>query len=135
MTDIRVVTPDPSTSDHDTISDDAVILTHPLVFDRPIETPVLVLRSHDSGIGIARAALDDGTVITYTYHASPIPSPTELKVRFDAAKAAHLARKTDLLSRATSVKNTVTDNMSMKELKAAVLALQAQIEILSGRMP
>jgi hypothetical protein len=76
---------------------EAIRKATPIPYDQPIETPALVLTSHDGGLGIAQAALDDGTVITYTYHASPIPSPEVLRARFEAARDKHLAAKNKAL--------------------------------------
>ena len=63
----------------------------PIVYDQPIETPSIVLRSHEGNIGVV--ASDDGDLVTFTYHASPIPEPGEIKARKDAAVAARKAAK------------------------------------------
>lgn len=106
----------------------------PWIWDSPIEVPVLVFTSKDAGIGVAQAALDDGSVITFTYHASPIPDPAVIRQRFLDAKAAHDAAK----ALGASTKATATANIgaanSVPELRAAVLDLQAQINALEARI-
>ena len=65
----------------------------PIVYDQPIETPSIVLQSHEGNIGVGVVASDDGDLVTFTYHASPIPEPGEIKARKDAAVAARKAAK------------------------------------------
>ena len=68
-------------------------LNTPIVYDRPLETPSLVLQSHEGLLGVGVVATDEGDLVTYTYHASPIPSAAEIKARKDAAITAHKAAK------------------------------------------
>lgn len=61
----------------------------PIVFERPVETPALVLQSWTAKIGYGLAMSDDGQLLTYVEHASPGISPEERAARIAAAKAAH----------------------------------------------
>jgi hypothetical protein len=77
---------------------EAIRKATPIPYDQPIETPALVLTSHDGGLGIAQAALDNGEIVTYTYHASPIPSPEVLRERFEKARDKRMANRAKALA-------------------------------------
>jgi len=76
-----------------TAAAEAERINTPIVYDQPIETPSIVLQSHEGNIGVGVVASDDGDLVTFTYHASPIPEPGEIKARKDAAVAARKAAK------------------------------------------
>jgi hypothetical protein len=65
----------------------------PMVFDQPFEMPALVLSSQSQGLGVGVCATDDGDLVTFTYHASPVPEAAEIKRRIAQAVADHKARK------------------------------------------
>jgi len=65
----------------------------PLVWDQPFEIPALVLQSQSQGMGVGVVATDEGDLVTFTYHASPVPSATEIKQRIAEAIATHKATK------------------------------------------
>jgi hypothetical protein len=108
----------------------------PLVFDQPIELPAAVLLSHASGIGVGVIASDAGELVTFTYHASPIPSPAEIAARKDAAIAARAAARAAAAevvteSRAAGSAAAAAGN-SLPALRAAVEKLAAAVEKLAG---
>jgi hypothetical protein len=59
--------------------------TTPIIYDQPIEAPLLSLISQANGVGVGIVALDDGTLATFTVHASPWPNPTNLAAKIKAA--------------------------------------------------
>lgn len=65
----------------------------PIPYDQPIEVPSLVLQSHEGLMGVGVVATDQGDLVTFTYHASPVPAPEEIKARKDAAILAYKAAK------------------------------------------
>ena len=65
----------------------------PLVWDQPFEIPALVLASQSQGLGVGVVATDDGDLVTFTYHASPVPEAVEIKRRIAQAVSEHKARK------------------------------------------
>ncbi len=65
----------------------------PIVYDQPIEMPALVLQSQTLGQGVGLVATDEGDLVTFTYHASPVPESAVIKARIADAIAAHKAAK------------------------------------------
>jgi len=65
----------------------------PIVYDQPLELPSLVLTSQTLGQGVGVVATDEGDLVTFTYHASPVPPAAEIKARIAEAIAAHKAAK------------------------------------------
>ena len=65
----------------------------PRVFDQPFEMPALVLQSQTLGLGVGLVATDEGDLVTFTYHASPVPEAAVIKQRIADAIAAHKAAK------------------------------------------
>lgn len=104
----------------------------PIQFSAPIEAPAIVFRSITNGIGVAQVARDDGTVVTVTWHASPVPSKAVLDQRIRDAFAAHDASKTVLSNKAASVRGN--SGNSVAALRQQVLDLQAQIDAIQERL-
>jgi hypothetical protein len=59
----------------------------PIVYDQPLETPMVSLLSHDAGKGVGIVATDDGNIATVIVHESPWPDADALKAKVDAAIA------------------------------------------------
>lgn len=102
----------------------------PLVFDQPIETPVLVLQSETAGVGVGIIADDAGALIPFTYHASPVPSPAEIRARKDAALAARQATKLTIAAKGAQFKSENAAANSVPRLRAALVSLQEQVAAL-----
>jgi len=99
----------------------------PLVFDQPLETPALVLQSHEAEIGVGVIADDDGALLTFAYHASPIPSPSEIKARKDAAKAKRSAAKAVVIDKGVEFRNANASANNVPAMRAALVILQEQM--------
>jgi hypothetical protein len=65
----------------------------PMVFDQPFEMPALVLQSQTLGQGVGLVATDEGDLVTFTYHASPVPEAAVIRQRIADAIAVHKAAK------------------------------------------
>jgi len=96
----------------------------PLVYDQPIEVPALVLPSHEAGVGVGVTATDEGYLVTFVYHSSPIPGPDEIKARKDAATAARRAAR-----------QAWRNNAGHGQLQARIEALEAAVGALIGVTP
>lgn len=70
----------------------------PIVYKQPIEIPALVLQSLTNAVGIGYVAADDGTLISFEYHASPVPSAKEISLRKAASLAKYYQKKNKALS-------------------------------------
>jgi hypothetical protein len=65
----------------------------PVVWDQPLEVPAVVLQSQSAGLGVGVVATDEGDLVTFTYHASPVPPAAVIRQRIAEAIAAHKAAK------------------------------------------
>lgn len=106
----------------------------PIVYDQPLESPLIVFIAHTSGKGIGLFADDDNTILQIEVHASPMPSPEEIERRKNVAKAAHKAAKDDAESKRIKAKSDVESAQNVPALRAAVLSLQAQIDSINARI-
>jgi hypothetical protein len=99
----------------------------PIVYDQPIETPLLALISDPAGKGVAVFALDDGTIETEIIHESPWPDKDALKAKLAAARAAAQTRRAQI----KALKQTIQDldpsafpagpeRQTIRDLKAAL---------------
>jgi hypothetical protein len=65
----------------------------PIVFDQPIEAPLLSLLSQSAGKGVALTATDEGQLVTVIIHESPWPDTATLTAKIAAALATHRAAR------------------------------------------
>jgi hypothetical protein len=65
----------------------------PVVWDQPLEVPAVVLQSQAAGLGVGVVATDEGDLVTFTYHASPVPPAAVIRQRIAEAIATHKAAK------------------------------------------
>jgi hypothetical protein len=65
----------------------------PIVYDQPLEAPAIVLQSQSQGLGVGVCATDEGDLVTFTYHASPVPEAAVIRQRIAEAISAHKAAK------------------------------------------
>ena len=68
---------------------DAERRSRPIVYDQPLECPMIVLQSHHLGKGIALVATDDLDIVPIVMHESPWPD----KATADARIAGALAKR------------------------------------------
>jgi hypothetical protein len=109
----------------------------PIVYDQPIETSALVLQSHEVGTGVGVIADDTGSITTFTYHASPVPTPAEVKARKDEAVARNAARRVvreSVKVKAEKVKGASAAANSVPQLREQVAALAEQVRLLTEAM-
>jgi len=52
-----------------------------------------VLQSQSQGLGVGIVATDDGDLVTFTYHASPVPEAAVIRQRIAEAITNHKAAK------------------------------------------
>jgi hypothetical protein len=64
---------------------DAERRSRPIVYDQPLECPMIVLQSHHAGKGIALVATDDLDLVPFVMHESPWPDKATADTRIAAA--------------------------------------------------
>ena len=100
----------------------------PIVMDQPMEMPTLVLQSHSGGVGVGVVASDEGELVPFIYHASPVPNPSVIKARKDAAITARDERKADRTAEAQDIKGKAKGAGGWKALADEVERLAALVE-------
>ena len=106
---------------------EAVRKNTPLVFDQPFEMPALVLASQSQGLGVGVCATDDGDLVTFTYHASPIPEAAEIKRRIAQAVSEHKARKQADKTERDTLKAQLAD------ARGKLAAVETEVEKIKGK--
>ena len=69
---------------------DAERRSRPIVYDQPLECPMIVLQSHHLGKGIALVATDDLDIVPIVMHESPWPDKATADARIAGALAKRL---------------------------------------------
>lgn len=92
--EIRVATEEdiPADIEAEQAAAEAARKATPIIYDQPIEAPMVSLLSQSSGKGVAIVATDDGVLTTAIVHESPWPDAATLKAKVDAA----IAKRNDL---------------------------------------
>jgi hypothetical protein len=72
---------------------EAIRKATPIVYDQPIEAPLVTILSTTGAKGIGITATDDGDLVTVIVHESPWPDRAALQAKIDTAIAKHRATK------------------------------------------
>ena len=99
----------------------------PIVYDQPLEAPAIVLQSQSQGLGVGVCATDDGDLVTFTYHASPVPEAAEIKRRIAKAVADHKARKQADKTERDTLKAQLAD------ARGKLAAVETEVEKIKGK--
>ena len=91
---------------------EAVRKNTPIVHDQPQEMPALVLTSVPDGIGIGLVPDNEGNVVSFVYHASPIPTPEEIAIR----KAEAVSNQAQHKNRIAAIKTDLDDAVAAIDL-------------------
>lgn len=115
-------------------AEEAIRKATPQIMDQPWEFPLVVLQSTASGYGVGITATDDDELVAFRVHSSPWPKAEAVEAARLAAVNAHNAHKAAAAVKADTLKASLKDNMSAKEMRAVVESLQAQIDAILGRL-
>jgi hypothetical protein len=99
----------------------------PLAFDQPIEAPALVVHTVPAARAVGMVSTADGEIVTFEYHASPVPSPAEIAARKQAAVDALTAHRNRITGIKTDLDQveTALDGLDLTNAGPLGLAIAA----------